>query len=153
MIKRDNVKPMRRAPDAEACGGPVWVAVGRRLRQRRLELGVSTDRVAQWTGVSVEAYEGYERGAPVPASLLAHAADLLDTSVVWFFQGIADEGPAEASRDSSPQPAAYRVATMEHRIQALAESFRKLDFEGQQHLLAISRALCQSNTSAPANEP
>lgn len=152
MIKRDVLKPLSGGPDA-VCGGPVWVAVGRRLQQRRLELGFSLDHVAQWAGVSVETYEGYEIGAPIPASLLAQTADLLDTSVVWFFQGIADEKPAEADRDSSPQPAVYRVATIEHRIQALAESFRKLDFEGQQHLLAISRALSQSSANAPANEP
>jgi hypothetical protein len=36
---------------------------------------------------------------------------------------------------------AYRVATLEERVEFLADSFRKLDLEGQQHLLALAGAL------------
>jgi transcriptional regulator with XRE-family HTH domain len=148
MIKRSVFKPLREGADAGACGGPVWVAVGRRLQRRRIELGFSTDRVAQWTGVPVEAYKSFENGAPIPASLLAQVADLFETPVVWFFHGVADEEAAETESDAAAEPAVYRVATVEHRIQALAESFRKLDLEGQQHLLAISKALSRSRTNA-----
>jgi hypothetical protein len=39
----------------------------------------------------------------------------------------------------------YRVTTLEERVNFLAESFKKLDLEGQQQLLALAMALCQSN--------
>jgi hypothetical protein len=42
-------------------------------------------------------------------------------------------------------PRTYRVTTLEQRVNFLAESFKKLDLEGQQQLLALALALCQSN--------
>jgi transcriptional regulator with XRE-family HTH domain len=157
------MKALRDGPDAGAnsgadsgaVGAAVWVAVGRRRPRRRPELGFSTHHVAEWGGVSVEAYQGYERGAPIPASLLGQIAELFDIPVVWFFEGVADEeaanldeGPAtDLDGGPSAEPVVYRVATVEHRIQALADTFRKLDFEGQQHLLAISKALTRASHS------
>ena len=38
--------------------------------------------------------------------------------------------------------------TLNYRVQALADSFRKLDFEGQQHLLALSKALSRDANAA-----
>jgi transcriptional regulator with XRE-family HTH domain len=118
------------------------------MRRRRVDLGLDADRVAQLVGVSVETYEGFEEGVPTSASLLAQIADLFDIPVVWFFHGVAQEEPEE--REPAPDAGAvsYRVATIEHRIKALADTFRKLDFEGQQHLLAISQALSRSNAAA-----
>jgi transcriptional regulator with XRE-family HTH domain len=149
MIKRSRLEPQ---PEGAAgnVGGAVWAAVGRRLQRRRAELGFSTGRVAQWAAIPVESYEAYEKGAPIPASLLAQVADLFEIPLVWFFQGVGDDGPdhAETETGYDAEPAVYRVATVEHRIQALADSFRKLDFEGQQHLLAISKALSRPSADA-----
>lgn len=141
------MKPLDGRAGAGGRAHAVWIAVGRRIHQRRAELGFSVERVALWAGVSAESYEGYESGAPIPASLLAQIADLFGRPVVWFFQGIDRD---ERAGDESPHdgPVTYTVATIEHRIQALADSFRRLDFEGQQHLLAISKALSRSNADA-----
>jgi transcriptional regulator with XRE-family HTH domain len=147
MTKRHILKALREA-SAGAPDGTVWVAVGRRLQRRRKQLDFSAERVAQSAGISLETYESYEGGEPIPASLLAQMADLFSIPVVWFFEGIAREEQAGPAVDAEDEPAVYRVATVEHRIQALADSFRKLDFEGQQHLLAISAALCRSNAGA-----
>ncbi|HEY1245660.1 MAG TPA: helix-turn-helix transcriptional regulator [Hyphomicrobiaceae bacterium] len=151
MIKRNLSKPRE---DVAECGvgGAVWTAVGSRLQQRRGELGLSVARVAQWAAIPAESYEAYERGAPIPAALLAQIAELFEVPLVWFFERVRPDGreEVEAREDAArdPEPAVYRVATVEHRIQALAESFRKLDFEGQQHLIAISQALTRSNAGA-----
>jgi transcriptional regulator with XRE-family HTH domain len=147
MTKRHILKSLREAI-AGAPGDTVWVAVGRRLQRRRKQLDFSAEHVAQWAGLPLEAYEGYERGEPIPASLLAQIADLFNIPVVWFFEGLASEEPVGSAANADDEPAVFRVATVEHRIQALADSFRKLDFEGQQHLLAISAALCRSNAGA-----
>lgn len=132
-------------------GEAVWDAVARRLYQRRGELGLSVARVAQWAAIPAEAYEAYERGAAIPASLLAQVAELFEVPLVWFFEGVGPDEPEAAEivrhNEVDREPAVYRVATLEHRVQALAESFRKLDFEGQQHLLAISQALTRPNAS------
>jgi transcriptional regulator with XRE-family HTH domain len=155
MIKQFGVKT--RSHGAAAAVGPdvgpdvgsaVWGAVGRRLQRRRAELGLGADHVAQWAAVPVEAYEAYERGAPIPAALLAQVADLFGIPLIWFFQGVDDEEEEEHDAEERSAPVVYQVATVEHRIAALVESFRQLDFDGQQHLLAISRALSRPSAGA-----
>ncbi|HEX6001448.1 MAG TPA: helix-turn-helix domain-containing protein [Hyphomicrobiaceae bacterium] len=140
MVKRHGFHSIDTIAAPDAGGGEVWRSVGRRLEQRRKERGHSLDRVAKWAGITVEACQSYERGAPIPALELAQIAELLTSPVSWFFEEVAqDDDPAEL--EAMTEPASYQVATIEHRIQILAESFRRLDFERQQHLLAISRAL------------
>jgi hypothetical protein len=151
MIKQFVAKPRRHgvgAADGPDVGSAVWGAVGRRLKRRRAELGLGADYVAQWAAIPVETYEGYERGAPIPAALLAQVADLFGIPMIWFFQGVDQEEVEESDAEERAAPVVYQVATVEHRVAALVESFRRLDFEGQQHLLAISRALCRHSAGA-----
>jgi transcriptional regulator with XRE-family HTH domain len=145
MIKRLMVKPLDSELEENPCGVALWTVVGRRLRQRRMELGLDIDHVARKVGISPTVYANYELGIQTPASQLAQIADLFDVPVVWFFQ---DVGGEEKVRPPAASPAVYRVATAEYRVQALTDAFRKLDLEGQQHLLAISKALSQSNPRA-----
>lgn len=146
MIK-EFVQRQRRQAEGAAAGSEVssavWGTVGRRLQRRRIELGYGVDRVAQWAAIPAETYRAYENGAPIPAALLAQIADLFEMSLVRLFQDVGqDDADDEDDGEEQAGPVVYRVATIEHRIAALVESFRQLDFEGQQHLLAISKALC-----------
>jgi transcriptional regulator with XRE-family HTH domain len=155
MIKPFVVRPEQQgseAPVGSDLGSAVWGAVGQRLRRRRTQIGYSVDHVAQWAAIPVDAYGRYEKGAPIPAALLAQIADLFARPLVWFFQGVGQDAAQEDddAEEDAAGPVVYRVATVEHRIAALVESFRKLDFEGQQHLLAISRALCRTGANAGA---
>ena len=148
MIKQFVVKPNQQRAGAAAgsdLGSAVWGTVGRRLQRRRAQLGYGVDHVAQWAAIPAEIYASYEKGAPIPAALLAQFADLFGIPLVWFFQGVGQEDAQDDDAEESAGPVVYRVATIEHRIAALVESFRKLDFEGQQHLLTLSRALCRTD--------
>jgi len=153
MIKRFVARPRQQRATAAVgsdVGSAVWMTVGRRLQRRRTGRGYSVDRVAHWAAIPAETYESYERGEPIPAALLAQIADLFEVPLVWFFQGIGEDDYHDDGTDREDDgerkagPAIYQVATIEHRIAALVESFRKLDFEGQQHLLAISRELSRA---------
>lgn len=145
MNKRSMIKPLDSRLEADPCSSAVWMHVGRQLRRRRAELGFGIDHVARSAGISAGTYEGYELGVQTPAVLLAELADLFSVPVVWFFQGVTREEAAAGGDALAVNPAVYKVATVEHRVQALADSFRKLDLEGQQHLLAVSRALSQAD--------
>jgi transcriptional regulator with XRE-family HTH domain len=150
MIKPFVVKPKQQgvgAPVGSDLGSAVWGTVGRRLQRRRTELGYSVDHVAQWAAIPIETYEGYEKGEPIPAALLAQVADLFVIPLVWFFQGVGQDAAQNDDAEEKGGPVVYRVATVEHRIAALVESFRKLDFEGQQHVMAISKALCRAGVA------
>jgi transcriptional regulator with XRE-family HTH domain len=145
MVKRCVIKPLRGKVEANACSGMVWAGVGSQLRRRRTELGLGSDDVARCVGIPEVSYEGYETGAAIPASVLTQIADLFDIPVIWFFQGIGHDEPKTRGDAGAASSSVYTVATEEYRVQALADSFRKLDLEGQQHLLAISMALSNAN--------
>jgi transcriptional regulator with XRE-family HTH domain len=133
----------RRAP-AESDGGTLWGRIGRRLQRRRAELGMTVNEVARALRIAPRAYKALEEGVErVPASLLGQIAELFRVRVFFFFQDI-DFGEESASDVAASPHGAYRVATLEERVEFLADSFRKLDLEGQQHLLALASALSRA---------
>jgi len=125
---------------------PIWRLVGRRLRVRRMALDLTADDVARRLGIAPSEYQSYEAGArETPALLLCQAADVLGVPVLWFFSDVMADGEQEDELATCvASSAAYRVATTEERLGYLAESFRRLDLEDQQHLLAIADALSRS---------
>jgi transcriptional regulator with XRE-family HTH domain len=145
------MKRIVEADPAAQCGRSIWVLVGDRLRARRARLGLTVEAVAEQLGVEPGTYERYEDGIDqAPALLLTDVAERLGVPVLWFFQDvIAQDVPEEPSKPVlSDQAPVYRVATVEDRVQAMADRFRKLDFEGQQHLLSIASALARADGDA-----
>jgi transcriptional regulator with XRE-family HTH domain len=129
---------------------PVWLLIGQRIRARRLQCGHSVRHLADELGVSQAAYVRSESGdTPLPAMQLSQLSKLLGVPIIWFFQ---DASPARESGNciDHASPVAYRVATLEQRLGALADSFRKLDLERQQYLLAIADALCRTDGKGKA---
>jgi transcriptional regulator with XRE-family HTH domain len=126
-------------------GRSIWVLVGGRLRALRLQLDLTIDDVAEKLQIEASSYERYEAGVEqIPAQLLTEVAEIFGVPVLGFFLDVID-GPDEvAPLASAGQPPIYRVATMDERAQCMADRFRKLDIEGQQHLLAIAAALSQT---------
>lgn len=78
---------------------PVDLHVGGRVRMRRKLLGVSQEQLADSLGLTFQQVQKYERGANrVSASKLYEIAKSLQSSVAYFFEGLADttnEGVAE----------------------------------------------------------
>ena len=82
---------------------PVDVAVGRRLRSRRKELGLSQAEVARDLDISAQKLGKYERGQDrMRARHIFLAARYLGVSVGYFFRGAAagnDDRPAGKELD------------------------------------------------------
>ncbi len=79
---------------------PIDLAVGRRIRERRLLLGLSQTAVAERIGISFQALQKYERGhIRVSASRLAALAEVLQVSVAYFFDSAAPNGEGEPELD------------------------------------------------------
>jgi len=135
---------LERCAPTETHGGTLWVRIGKRLQTRRTELGLTVDDAARELGIAPRAYKALEEGiGRAPASLLGQIAALFRVGVYWFFQDV-EFGEASASQAAASPHGAYRVATLEERVEFLADSFRKLDLEGQQHLLALASALSRT---------
>jgi transcriptional regulator with XRE-family HTH domain len=90
---------MSELSDTERHPNPVDLHVGARIRMRRKILGVSQERLAEDLGLTFQQIQKYERGANrVSASKLYEIAKSLQSSVGYFFEGLADttgEGVAE----------------------------------------------------------
>jgi transcriptional regulator with XRE-family HTH domain len=109
---------------------PTDIAVGSRIRQRRLLLGWTQERLAAALNVTFQQVQKYERGANrVSASMLQEIADALETPVPYFFGH--DEAPFDdivKSRESLElikayyaMPSAVREKAM-NLIRALAQA-------------------------------
>jgi transcriptional regulator with XRE-family HTH domain len=136
---------MKPCVPVEPIGCTLWRRIGERIRARRIQRGFTNEQLAEELGVDLRAFDAYEAGEEqAPARVLTQIAELLEVSVLWFFQDITFEeesAPTAASRPGG----IYRVATPQDRMRFLAEAFRKLDHEGQQHLIAIVGALTQTS--------
>jgi len=67
--------------------------VGLKVRERRVALGVSQERLAQMLGVAFQQVQKYERGVNrISASRLFQIAHALDVPVGYFFEGLSGDG-------------------------------------------------------------
>jgi transcriptional regulator with XRE-family HTH domain len=125
-----------------------WLYMGLRLRDRRIQLGLSEAAVAERVAVPLPYYEAFEAGqAQVPAVLLAQLAGLFKVPVFYFFQDVFSA--ANKASASQPEPAAIlATATDEERVAALVGDFQRTNRVGQQCLLLLARALAQDTEKA-----
>jgi transcriptional regulator with XRE-family HTH domain len=67
---------------------PIDAHVGSRLRMRRMMLGMSQERLGEAFGLTFQQVQKYEKGANrMRSSRLQHAADILQVTVPFFFEG------------------------------------------------------------------
>jgi transcriptional regulator with XRE-family HTH domain len=115
---------MSEPSDTERNPNPIDLHVGARIRMRRKILGVSQERLAEDLGLTFQQIQKYERGANrVSASKLYEIAKSLQSSVGYFFEGLADttgEGVAEGGEpfvhDFLMTPEGLELATLFPKI-------------------------------------
>ncbi len=78
---------------------PIDVHVGKRIRLRRLFLGMNQETLATQLGVTFQQVQKYEGGSNrVSASRLAEMARVLDVPIPHFFAELPVEGKEPAAR-------------------------------------------------------
>lgn len=77
--------------------------LGQRVRARRLEIGMSQERLAELLGVTFQQVQKYEKGVNrIAASRLFDIAAALDMPISRFFEGLggrAGPGVSESAKD------------------------------------------------------
>lgn len=77
--------------------------IGQRVRTRRLEIGMSQERLAELLGVTFQQVQKYEKGVNrIAASRLHDIALSMDMPIAKFFEGLGGRtsaGVAESSKD------------------------------------------------------
>lgn len=115
---------MSELSETERHPNPIDLHVGARIRLRRKILGVSQERLADDLGLTFQQIQKYERGANrVSASKLYEIARSLQSSVGYFFEGLADTAGQGVSESGEPfvhdflmTPEGLELATLFPRI-------------------------------------
>ncbi|MDZ7712453.1 MAG: helix-turn-helix domain-containing protein [Rhodovibrio sp.] len=98
--------------------------LGQRLRQRRVRVGLSQEKLARMVGITFQQVQKYERGANrIVASRLYELARVLDVPVSYFFDDLSAKaandianqnvGPHEATQDSTAHDVMAERETLE----------------------------------------
>jgi transcriptional regulator with XRE-family HTH domain len=99
---------------------PIDVLVGKRIRMRRLLLGMNQETLAKGLGLTFQQVQKYENGANrVSASRLSAAADFLRVPISFFFDGLAGVPPTpetQASRERMEQPETLELIRLYYAI-------------------------------------
>ena len=104
--------------------------VGGRIRERRIMLGLTQQQLAEMIGVTYQQAHKYERGINrVSAGRLFEIAGALSAPIIYFYEGIGEEGP--------------RQIPVHHRMQLeIARNFTEIRNEKHQEAVSqLARAL------------
>jgi transcriptional regulator with XRE-family HTH domain len=85
---------------------PVDKYVGRRVRMRRMMLGMSQEKLGDELGVTFQQVQKYERGANrIGAGRLQHISHILQIPVPFFFEGAPHLPEQPQGLGAPPMPA------------------------------------------------
>ncbi|WP_371054527.1 MULTISPECIES: helix-turn-helix domain-containing protein [unclassified Rhodosalinus] len=120
---------------------PVDVHVGRRIRQRRLLIGMTQQQLAQAVGIKFQQIQKYETGANrVSASRLWDIADALDVPVSVFFEGI--DGGADTSGGTASRSRGVPASLLDDKEALdLVRSYYAIPANQRRRLFELARVL------------
>jgi transcriptional regulator with XRE-family HTH domain len=99
--------------------------VGARIRERRIMLGLTQQRLAEMIGVTYQQAHKYERGINrVSAGRLYEIARVLNTPITYFYDGIGDDKPRT-------------VPTHQRMLLEIARNFAEI--QNEKHQEAVSQ--------------
>jgi transcriptional regulator with XRE-family HTH domain len=116
---------------------PIDRHVGSRLRMQRLALGMSQQRLAEAIGVTFQQVQKYEKGMNrMGASRLQQAANVLEVSVPFFFEG-GTTGGGYMPDGSAPSPKYIDDFASSSDGLKLAKAFTRLARSTVRHRIVI----------------
>lgn len=120
----------------------IAVQIGRRVRDRRLELGLSQVDLARRLGVTYQQVQKYERGTNrIAADRLHGLARILDVPIPYFYSGsVMQAGLAEGGEPGFEAPSGDDGPYDDEA--ALTDAFRRIrDHRVRRRLTALVEAL------------
>jgi transcriptional regulator with XRE-family HTH domain len=127
---------------------PTDVRVGRLLRERRLALGISQERLGALLGVTYQQVQKYERGANrIGSSRMHDLCRVLGVRASYFFDEPEAAGLAEAAPSGFDLTGASGTDLPGREAQELLAAFRLIgDPEIRRRLVDLARALAGRGT-------
>ncbi len=122
--------------------------VGSRVRLRRLELGMSQEKLADQLGITFQQVQKYERGTNrIGASRLHQIAIVLQSPITYFFEGATDSAIPRTG-DVSPLAQALSDPATVRLVRAFANIS---DPHLKQKAVGIIEAIAETPQSAKAS--
>ncbi len=119
--------------------------VGSRVRLRRLELGLSQEKLAEQLGITFQQVQKYERGTNrIGASRLHQIALVLQAPITYFFEG-ASESALPRSNEQSPLAQALSDPATVRLVRAFASIS---DPQLKQKAVGIIEAIAETTNAA-----
>ncbi|MCD6036024.1 MAG: putative transcriptional regulator [Rickettsiales bacterium] len=128
---------------------PVDIHVGKRLRSRRVMLGMSQESLGNGVGVTFQQIQKYEKGLNrVGASRLYEFSRVLEVPVAYFYEGLT----SLSGRDDMSQAAfAEGSSTFEHEeitnkeVLSLVRAFNEIaDPQARKNVVSLVRFLAKT---------
>ncbi len=121
--------------------------VGSRVRLRRLELGLSQEKLADQLGITFQQVQKYERGTNrIGASRLHQIAIVLEAPITYFFDGATQPSESVSKTNESPLSQALSDPATVRLVRAFASI---TDTQLKQKAVGIIEAI--ASTSLPAD--
>jgi transcriptional regulator with XRE-family HTH domain len=99
-------------PVAKKVPNPIDVHVGSRVRIRRLELGMSQEKLGDALGLTFQQVQKYEKATNrISASRLQHVSRILQVAIAYFFEGSPGQLNAKGNVPSSTYVSDFMAAT------------------------------------------
>lgn len=132
---------------------PIDVHVGRRVRLRRKELGLSQERLAEALGLTFQQVQKYERGANrISASTLFKISRIMEAPVSYFFDGLHDPAKAPNADYAHAYDTVLQDLLLEPNGPALAEAFLSIRRRGIRKCVAdLVRAIAANDEVGEAD--
>ena len=116
---------------AKKVPNPIDAHVGSRVRIRRLEVGMSQEKLGDALGITFQQVQKYENGINrISASRLQHVSRILQVAIAYFFEGAPGQLKAKDNDPSSAYVSDF-VATTDGL--ALVKAFMKIKNASVRH--------------------
>jgi transcriptional regulator with XRE-family HTH domain len=120
---------------------PIDVHVGKRIRMRRLLLGMNQETLANALGLTFQQVQKYEGGANrVSASRLSAMADILDVPISFFFGDLQTDDSKSTAQEREWRERMERPET----IELIRLYYAIPDSQVRQHFLDLVKAVAGS---------
>jgi transcriptional regulator with XRE-family HTH domain len=121
--------------------------VGRRVQEKRLDLGLTQSALARAVGVSFQQVQKYEKGTNrVSASKLFEMAEFMKVEIPFFFQGLQASQPGVAEEDASAFDHEHKMTKQSVEIARLAPL---LPLRNQKLILDMMREMSGESGEKP----
>ncbi len=122
---------------------PADAHIGRRVQKRRRELGLSQEKLGEQLGVTFQQVQKYEKGTNrIGAGRLHSIAEVLQTPVAFFFDGLSGPHAVGGMAESEEQPSLDERRAVGVEAARLADEFERIaDPKVRQGVLDLVRSL------------